>query len=165
MAPTTAHGKLFASIFALMGIVLVGLVLGVVGSQLVEAEIKYTEKVTSKTSKVLERTFTRKNHHQRKNDKEKMEYNGRLATNMTLLRRTDSLSSLESLDSINSESTCCSARDLASLESQISPTHSLSPRSRHRLEEKEEGEESRRCTGLSVIWRHLPGFAPMLVGA
>jgi len=160
MTPTTAHGKLFASFFALMGIVLVGLILGVVGSQLVEAEIKYTEKVTSRTSKVLERTFTRK-HHRKTSDEENVEYNGRLATHMTLLR-TDSLSSLESLDSINLESTCCSARDLASLESQ----RELSPKTRRRLEEKEEeGEGRERCPGLSVIWRHLPGLAPMLVGA
>ena len=80
VTPTTVGGKLFASIFSLGGIVILGLAMGVVGSQLVEAEIRYTEKMESKRTRVLERAFA-----------------GRRG-----LERADSESSLESLDSATS---------------------------------------------------------------
>ena len=57
ITPTTAGGKIFASLFALAGIVLLGLVLGVVGSNLVEAEVEYSQKLQSASSSVLERAF------------------------------------------------------------------------------------------------------------
>jgi voltage-gated potassium channel len=63
VSPTSPGGKLFASVFAIAGIVLLGLVLGVVGSQLVEAEITYSQKMKTEASKVLEKTFIAKPHH------------------------------------------------------------------------------------------------------
>ncbi len=60
MAPTRPAGKLFTSLFALGGIVVLGLALGVVGSQLVEAEVRAAEKARENTSKSIERAFTRK---------------------------------------------------------------------------------------------------------
>jgi potassium channel subfamily K len=57
MTPSTPAGKIFASFFALGGIVVLGLALGVVGSQLVEAEISAAEKMKEKTSQMLERAF------------------------------------------------------------------------------------------------------------
>jgi len=67
MSPSTPGGKLFASVFALAGIVLLGLVLGVIGSQLIEAEITYSQKMKTEATKVLEKTFTTRSlrsHHQ-----------------------------------------------------------------------------------------------------
>ncbi|KAL7490660.1 hypothetical protein ACHAWT_000214 [Skeletonema menzelii] len=61
MSPSTPVGKIFTSLFALGGIVVLGLALGVVGSQLVEAEIRAAETVKEKTSKSIEHAFTRKN--------------------------------------------------------------------------------------------------------
>mmetsp|Transcript_10911 Transcript_10911/g.16904 ORF Transcript_10911/g.16904 Transcript_10911/m.16904 type:complete len:523 (-) Transcript_10911:54-1622(-) len=61
MSPSTPVGKIFTSIFALGGIVVLGLALGVVGSQLVEAEIRAAEKAREKTAKSIERAFTRRN--------------------------------------------------------------------------------------------------------
>lgn len=63
VSPTSPGGKLFASVFAIAGIVLLGLVLGVVGSQLVEAEITYSQKMKTEASKMLENTFTARSHH------------------------------------------------------------------------------------------------------
>mmetsp|Transcript_639 Transcript_639/g.834 ORF Transcript_639/g.834 Transcript_639/m.834 type:complete len:537 (-) Transcript_639:28-1638(-) len=60
MSPSTPAGKLFTSLFALGGIVLLGLALGVVGSQLVEAEVRAAEKARENTSKSIERAFMRK---------------------------------------------------------------------------------------------------------
>jgi hypothetical protein len=60
LKPSTPAGKIFASLFALGGIVVLGLALGVVGSQLVEAEIKYAEMVREKTSNAIEKSFTHK---------------------------------------------------------------------------------------------------------
>ncbi len=60
MSPSTPAGKIFTSFFALGGIVVLGLALGVVGSQLVEAEIRAAETAREKTSKSIERAFTRK---------------------------------------------------------------------------------------------------------
>ncbi|KAL7532689.1 hypothetical protein ACHAWF_004213 [Thalassiosira exigua] len=59
MTPSTAGGKLFATVFALVGVVVLGLALGVLGSRLVEAEVHYAEKIQSKTSKALEVAFAR----------------------------------------------------------------------------------------------------------
>lgn len=60
MAPSKPVGKIFTSLFALGGIVVLGLALGVVGSQLVEAEVRAAEKAREKTSKSIERAFMRK---------------------------------------------------------------------------------------------------------
>eukprot|EP00574_Skeletonema_japonicum_P008569 CAMPEP_0201724274 /NCGR_PEP_ID=MMETSP0593-20130828/8078_1 /ASSEMBLY_ACC=CAM_ASM_000672 /TAXON_ID=267983 /ORGANISM="Skeletonema japonicum, Strain CCMP2506" /LENGTH=531 /DNA_ID=CAMNT_0048215513 /DNA_START=88 /DNA_END=1683 /DNA_ORIENTATION=- len=60
MAPSTPAGKIFTSLFALGGIVVLGLALGVVGSQLVEAEVRAAEKAQEKTSKSIERAFMHK---------------------------------------------------------------------------------------------------------
>lgn len=65
VTPTTRWGKLFASIFALGGIVILGLALGVVGSRLVEAEIEATEKMKEKSSKALEKAMRVSHRHPR----------------------------------------------------------------------------------------------------
>eukprot|EP00804_Cyclotella_cryptica_P006481 CCRYP_012776-RC/>CCRYP_012776-RC protein AED:0.05 eAED:0.05 QI:240/0.57/0.5/1/0.57/0.5/8/4187/494 len=65
ITPSTHWGKLFASVFALGGIVILGLALGVIGSRLVEAEIAATEKMKEKSSKALESAMTRSQRHHR----------------------------------------------------------------------------------------------------
>eukprot|EP00804_Cyclotella_cryptica_P008638 CCRYP_007602-RB/>CCRYP_007602-RB protein AED:0.04 eAED:0.04 QI:225/0.66/0.71/1/0.83/0.85/7/4139/542 len=65
ITPSTHWGKLFASVFALGGIVILGLALGVIGSRLVEAEIAATEKMREKSSKALESAMTRSQRHHR----------------------------------------------------------------------------------------------------
>lgn len=65
VTPTTRSGKLFASVFALGGIVILGLALGVVGSRLVEAEIEATEKMKEKSSKALEKAMRVSQRHSR----------------------------------------------------------------------------------------------------
>jgi hypothetical protein len=57
ITPTTRWGRLFASIFAMGGIVILGLALGVVGSRMVEAEIEATEKMKERSSRVLEKAM------------------------------------------------------------------------------------------------------------
>jgi len=149
ITPHTVGGKLFASVFALGGVVVLGLILGVVGSQLVEAEIGFNEKVKSKTSRALEAAFTSRRH--RRREKENIEHF--IETGEKTLSRSNSASSMESIES---ESTCSSVHD------PDSPTHSLSSkRGYHPSDEK----PPKKCLpGLSVIKRHLPGFAPMIVG-
>ncbi|KAL7536818.1 hypothetical protein ACHAXR_007414, partial [Thalassiosira sp. AJA248-18] len=151
ITPTTPGGKLFASVFALGGIVIIGLALGVVGSQLVEAEINYTEKVKSKTSRALERAFAKGSHH-RQEDKE----NAVLGT--ASLARSFSTSSMESIESIGSESTRGSVYDLDASTRQYSLS---STPGRHQSDEK---KHKKQFPWLSVVQRHLPGFVPMLVG-
>jgi hypothetical protein len=85
LRPSTPVGKIFASIFALGGIVVLGLALGVVGSQLVEAEIRYAEMVKEKTSKAIEKSFTH-----------------RRVERMTSSVSSSSLSSLDSSGSVTS---------------------------------------------------------------
>lgn len=145
VSPTTQGGKLFASVFALGGIVLLGLALGVVGSQLVEAEISYTEEVKSKTSKALESAFTGSMRHRRHNEDRDGTNEHDLET--ASLARSDSTSSL---NSIGSNSTC-------SFESNKTGSHS----SKLSLSRSKRYETSR---WPSVVRRHLPGFAPILVG-
>ena len=82
MTPSRPIGKLFAAFFALGGILVLGLALGVLGSQLVEAEVSAVEKMKDKTATAIEKAFTRK----RKNG----------------LVTSDSSTSLSSLDSSGS---------------------------------------------------------------
>ena len=82
MTPSRPTGKLFAAFFALGGILVLGLALGVLGSQLVEAEVSAVEKMKDKTAIAIEKAFTRK----RKNG----------------LVTSDSSTSLSSLDSSGS---------------------------------------------------------------
>mmetsp|Transcript_9349 Transcript_9349/g.21087 ORF Transcript_9349/g.21087 Transcript_9349/m.21087 type:complete len:546 (+) Transcript_9349:107-1744(+) len=152
ITPTTPGGKLFASLFALAGIVLLGLVLGVVGSQIVEAEIKYTEKMTSRTSRALEHAFTMGSHHKR-GEEDKAAHDNMETAERPFVRRYSS-SSTGSIQSI-SDSTCSSVYDQDS-----SFTNSISKHGRHH----ERRENHKRFPGLSVIQRHLPGFTPMLIG-
>ena len=94
ITPTTPGGKVFATVFALAGVVILGLVLGVVGSQLVEAEINYTESAKAKSSKAVDNAFTRR-----------------------YPKRYDSMSSLESMDSTGSsvyDTESCPTRNLNS---------------------------------------------------
>ncbi len=60
MTPSHPAGKLFTSLFALGGIVVLGLALGIVGSQLVDAEVRAAEKARELTSKSIEHAFMRK---------------------------------------------------------------------------------------------------------
>ena len=90
ITPSKRSGKLFASIFALGGIVILGLALGVVGSRLVEAEIDATEKMKKKSAKALEKAITLSHLH----------HANRLNTNK--FESSDSLSSLDSVGSFDS---------------------------------------------------------------
>ena len=140
--PTTIGGKLFASVFALGGVVLLGLLLGVLGSQLVEAEINYTEKMKSKTSSALEKAFTR-SRHRRSLIREKLAGHEVEPANIPRGCSTDSLESLDSVVSTDSYKSCSSVYDRDS--------------SNHRHHHVTEGP-------WKVIWRYLPGLTPMLVG-
>mmetsp|Transcript_34907 Transcript_34907/g.73643 ORF Transcript_34907/g.73643 Transcript_34907/m.73643 type:complete len:585 (-) Transcript_34907:1312-3066(-) len=144
VTPVTPGGKLFASVFALGGIVILGIVLGIVGSQLVEAEIKYTEKVKSKTTRALERAFAKRSrhHHHRKVEIENIANSFRME-NKTLSRSCSASSLDTSTGSVSTESSA----------------NSLSSKS-----ERHPSEPPRNSAILSVIKRHWPGFAWMLVG-
>lgn len=85
LSPSKPAGKLFASLFALGGIVILGLALGVVGSQLVEAEVRAAEKAREQTSKSIEKAFTR-------NRDERMSSTSSSST-ISSLRHADSVSS------------------------------------------------------------------------
>ncbi|KAL7510447.1 hypothetical protein ACHAXN_007565 [Cyclotella atomus] len=87
ITPTTRSGRLFASIFAMGGIVILGLALGVVGSRLVEAEIEATEKMKESSSRVLEKAMRISRRHPRP----------RLASD-----QFGSSASLDSMDSVES---------------------------------------------------------------
>ncbi len=100
MSPTTPGGKLFASVFALAGIVLLGLVLGVVGSQLVEAEITYSQKMKSEATKVLEKTFTTRSHYKPNEG----EGENNLARDMHVVEKSYSSFSVGSLQSLDPDS-------------------------------------------------------------
>jgi len=174
-SPSTPSGKLFASVFALGGVVVLGLALGIFGSQLVEAEIKYTDKMKERTAKALESAFTatirrRKRHHEKKKEKEGERW--RLSNRNTdpstrsLLRSssngsTNSLSSLESTDSAGS------------LESGMMSIRSIRPKDDNLkavLIEKQNDNMIQRVRNCVVEWYfairlHSPGFIPMVVGA
>ena len=53
LSPTTPGGKVFASMFAISGIVLLGLILGVVGSNLVEVEVEMAHRMQTETSSAI----------------------------------------------------------------------------------------------------------------
>lgn len=153
IAPTTPGGKLFGSIFSLGGVVVIGLALGVVGSQLVEAEIKTAEKMRSKTSKALEFAFTRKSRRRRKGKEDTAHGT---ETSERSLTRSCSTSSMDSMRSIDSTSTSSSVHGQES-----SSSNSLASKSR-RHHKKE--EQPKRFAWLLVVRRHIPGFAPLLIG-
>ena len=60
LSPTTPGGKVFASMFAISGIVLLGLILGVVGSNLVEVEVEMAHRMQTETSSAIERAFSKR---------------------------------------------------------------------------------------------------------
>ena len=124
ITPTTPGGKIFASLFALAGIVLLGLVLGVVGSNLVEAEVEYSQKMQSASSSVLERAFGKRSSG-KQSDTENMEYDS------------------------DSDSVC-------------SGVNGQEAHEKHRQSSIHgRYEETSRP---SNILRHLPSFAPLLLG-
>ena len=92
VTPTTRWGKLFASVFALGGIVILGLALGVVGSRLVEAEIEATEQMKEKSSKALEKAMRVSHRHPRRS----LDAN-QFGSSASL----DSLESVESIDTVS----------------------------------------------------------------
>ena len=139
ITPSTPSGKVFASVFALAGVVILGLVLGVIGSQLVEAEINYTENAKSKSSKAVDNAFTRRSRHRREH------------AESSLSKGYDSMSSIESMDSTGS-----SVYDAESC-----PARSLNPKSRRRSNIREEDQE---FPAVALIARHLPGLLPFLFG-
>ncbi len=101
ITPSTPGGKLFASLFALAGIALLGLTLGVFGNRLVEAEIAYSQEIKSKSSSALERAFGKRSSRKR-SETEKIKYDAEL-----VLQHAESTSS--SLTDTDSE--CSSVRD------------------------------------------------------
>lgn len=143
ITPTTPGGKVFATVFALAGVVILGLVLGVVGSQLVEAEINYTESAKAKSSKAVDNAFTRRSRHRRHSN------NGHAESSLS--KGYDSMSSLESMDSTGS-----SVYDTESC-----PTRNLNAKSRRRSNIREEDKE---FPGVALVARHLPGLLPFLFG-
>lgn len=162
LTPSSPAGKLFAAVFALGGIVILGLALGVVGSRLVEAEIQYTEKMKAKTTRALEAAFTVRSRHGRDRRGSYLD-----SANQPLLPKQDSehsLSSLESLDSVGS-------RD--SMYSMQSATDGVPYRSQTRRKRQSHLQLHSFWTdlrydimqGFNVIQRYLPGFLPMLIGA
>lgn len=92
LTPTSRWGKLFATVFALGGIVILGLALGVVGSRLVEAEIEATEQMKEKSSKALEKAMRGSQRHPRRAFDE-----NQFGSSASL----DSLASVESIDTVS----------------------------------------------------------------
>jgi voltage-gated potassium channel len=140
IAPSTAGGKLFASLFALAGIVLLGMILGVVGSRLVEAEIAYTQTMQSKSSSVLERAFGKRSSRKRSKT-ETIECDKEAMAESHMRHLSSSLS--------DSDSACSSVPD--------QETHERRCRSSIH-------ERIKEPSCLSRIFSHLPGFAPLLLG-
>jgi voltage-gated potassium channel len=93
ITPTTRWGKLFASVFALGGIVILGLALGVVGSRLVEAEIEATEKMKEKSSRALEKAM--RVSHRHPPPLNAMQFGSSVSL--------DSLDSVESIDAVSNK--------------------------------------------------------------
>lgn len=128
IAPESNGGKLFASVFALAGVVLLGCALGVVGGEIVEIEIEYTKNISAALSKALEHSFTGRSRHKQ-------------AEEDTIAHGSMRMHS-------------------------SSKTITTRPKSIYEQREQER-EEAKKCNyfpGLSVMHRHLPGFAPMLIG-
>lgn len=145
MTPSSPVSKIFASLFALGGIVVLGLALGVVGSQLVQAEIAAAEKMKEKTSKAIEHSFTRK-----RVERMRMESSG----------SSTSLSSLDSAGSVTSHNGENNDLLAAILSVQQS--------------EQSYGKKVRLCTkkvaqeywsAIRMIWKLLPGVVPIFSGA
>jgi len=139
LAPSTPGGKLFASLFALAGIALLGLTLGVFGNRLVEAEIAYSQEMKSKSSRALERAFGKRSSRKR-SETEKINYGAEL-----VLQHVESTSS--SLTDTDSE--CSSVRD--------EETHGGHRRLSIHGRSKEPSWHSK-------ILSHIPGFAPLFLG-
>ena len=140
IAPSTPGGKLFASLFALVGIVLLGMILGVVGSHLVEAEIAYTRTMQSNSSSALERAFGRRSSRKR-SETEKIEYNPEAMAESHMRRHSSSFT--------DSDSACSIVHD--------QETHER--RCRSSIDER-----IKEPSWLSKFSSPLPGFAPLLVG-
>ena len=169
--PSTPGGKLFAAIFALGGIVILGLALGVLGSQLVEAEIRYTETMKSKTTRALESAFILNAHRRQRREKSRR-FSSHLDSQHPSLSsyQHDSVHSLSSLNSLDSASSKESTYSIHSAKNDFRSQPSTREHSSER--HLTEGDNSLWWTirhdylpSLSVIQRHLPGFAPMLVGS
>ena len=155
--PSTPEGKLFAALFALGGVVVLGLALGIVGSRLVEAEIRYTEKMKAKTSKALESAFTMGSGH--KKEKKKQYTESKKPLLLESQHSSNSLSSLESVDSM------CSTESMHSFAA-YSKDRSLKDFLLAKENESLWGKlRSEFVQGFGAIQRHVPGFVPMLVGA
>ena len=139
ITPSTPGGKLFASLFSLAGIALLGLTLGVFGNRLVEAEIAYSQEIQSKSSSALERAFGKRSSRKR-SETEKIKYDAEL-----VLQHAESTSS--SLTDTDSE--CSSVRD--------EETHGGHRRLSIHGRSKEPSWHSK-------ILSHIPGFAPLFLG-
>mmetsp|Transcript_35154 Transcript_35154/g.74174 ORF Transcript_35154/g.74174 Transcript_35154/m.74174 type:complete len:467 (+) Transcript_35154:121-1521(+) len=155
LTPSGVGGKLFSSLFALVGIVLFGLALGVMGSQLVEAEIEEFEHVKSSTARVVETTLTRGSRRLGKKEKKKIDHY--IQTGERAISKTDSEQSLGSTASFDSSS----VDDLESL----TPVArgSLSTEAGHNLTDKMGKATKKGVSRLSVIRRNLPGFVSIFL--
>ena len=139
ITPSTPGGKLFASLFSLAGIALLGLTLGVFGNRLVEAEIAYSQEIQSKSSSALERAFGKRSSRKR-SETEKIKYDAELV-------RQHAESTSSSLTDTDSE--CSSVRD--------EETHGGHRRLSIHGRSKEPSWHSK-------ILSHIPGFAPLFLG-
>ena len=119
-------------------IVLLGLVLGVVGSQIVEAEISFNEQLESKTRKAIDKAFTKTRHGR-----------SRLGTNQQ--RMSNAMKSNDSLSSLDS------------VEEDVESSHIDSSIYQHH--QKHHDASQNEFPGLVVFYSHLPGLIPMIIGA
>lgn len=87
ITPTTPGGKLFASLFAIAGIVLLGLILGVVGSNLIEAEVAYARKMQTDVSCALDRAFSKRS--SRKRIEDDVEYDSEVSDTISTCSSVD----------------------------------------------------------------------------
>ncbi|KAL3809946.1 hypothetical protein ACHAXA_011388 [Cyclostephanos tholiformis] len=140
ITPTTPGGKIFASLFALAGIVLLGLVLGVVGSNLVEAEVAYSQKMQSTSSSALERAFGKRTS-RHLNGTEYIECDSETTAESEMQRSPSPLT--------DSDRVCSSVNDQEMHE-------------RHCRMSTHGRFEETSC--FSVILGHLSSFAPLLLG-
>jgi len=116
-------------------IVLLGLVLGVVGSQIVEAEISFNERIESKTRKAIDKAFTKTRHGR-----------SRLGTDQQMSNVMKSNDSLSSLDSVEEDV------ESSHIDSSIYQRH-------HKHHDASQNEF------LGLFYNHLPGLVPMIIGA
>ena len=114
-----------------------GLVLGVVGSQIVEAELSFNEQLESKTRKAIDKAFTKTRHGKR-----------RLSTDQQMSNVMTSYDSLSSLDSIGSTTS-----------EDIESSHIDSSIYQHQKHDASQNEF------LGLFYNHLPGLVPMIMGA